>query len=119
MKVAIAGAGAVGRSIARALVDHHEVTLLERNPEGAAPRGKWADREFLSQVSEMNDKLTDTQFADYHGHGWNFRAVFKRDRKGNLLDADTLDRYVDILLGTLDEKKETNQYLKEILQGAK
>ncbi|MDT5266405.1 MAG: trk/ktr system potassium uptake protein, partial [Mycobacterium sp.] len=32
MKVAIAGAGAVGRSIARELVDSHEVTLLERNP---------------------------------------------------------------------------------------
>src|SRR5207245_3748177 len=28
-----------------------------------------------------------TQFADYHGHGWNFKAVFKRDRKGNFLDA--------------------------------
>lgn len=33
MKVAIAGAGAVGRSIARELVETHEVTLLERNPE--------------------------------------------------------------------------------------
>jgi trk/ktr system potassium uptake protein len=33
VKVAIAGAGAVGRSIARELVDSHEVTLLERNPE--------------------------------------------------------------------------------------
>jgi trk system potassium uptake protein len=32
VKVAIAGAGAVGRSIARELVDSHEVTLLERNP---------------------------------------------------------------------------------------
>ena len=31
--------------------------------------------------------MEDTQFADYHGHGWNFRGVFKRDRKGNLLDA--------------------------------
>ena len=31
---------------------------------------------------------SDTQFADYHGHGWNFRAVFKRDREGNLLDAE-------------------------------
>ncbi|MBA3048187.1 hypothetical protein, partial [Brevundimonas sp.] len=30
----------------------------------------------------------DTQFADYHGHGWNFRGVFKRDREGNLLDAE-------------------------------
>ena len=33
MKVAIAGAGAVGRSIARELVDAHEVTLLERDPD--------------------------------------------------------------------------------------
>jgi hypothetical protein len=62
--------------------------VLDRNPEGAAPRGLWADLDFLSQVSEMNPKLSDTQFADYHGHGWNFRGVFKRDRKGNLLDAD-------------------------------
>jgi len=32
MKVAIAGAGAVGRSIARELVEFHEVTLIDRNP---------------------------------------------------------------------------------------
>ena len=60
---------------------------LERNPEAAAIRGKWGDSEFLAQVSELNPKLKNTQFADYHGHGWNFRAVFKKDRKGNLLDA--------------------------------
>ena len=30
--------------------------------------------------------MKHTQFADYHGHGWVFRAVFKKDRKGNLLD---------------------------------
>jgi hypothetical protein len=62
--------------------------VLDRNPEGAAPRGKWADLEFLKGVSEMNPTLKDTQFADYHGHGWNFRAVHKRDRDGNLLDAE-------------------------------
>ena len=62
--------------------------VLDRNPEGAAVRGKWADVEFLEKVSELNPQLNDTQFADYHGHGWNFRAIFKRDRKGNLLDAD-------------------------------
>jgi hypothetical protein len=62
--------------------------VLDRNPEGASPRGKWADVEFLKSVSELNPQLEDTQFADYHGHGWNFRAVFKRDRKGNLLDAE-------------------------------
>jgi hypothetical protein len=62
--------------------------ILDRNPEGAAVRGKWADVEFLKRVSELNPRLKDTQFADYHGHGWNFRAVFKRDREGNLLDAE-------------------------------
>ncbi|AJR26228.1 LVIVD [Sphingobium sp. YBL2] len=61
---------------------------LERNPEGASPRGKWADLEFLRNVYDLNDRAKDTQFADYHGHGWNFRGVFKRDREGNLLDAD-------------------------------
>jgi hypothetical protein len=63
-------------------------SVLDRNPEGAAPRGKWADVNFLRQVSDLNATLKDGKFADYHGHGWNFRAVFKRDRKGNLLDKD-------------------------------
>ena len=63
----------------------HEI--LERNPEEAAIRGKWSDIDFVKQVSEMNPDLNNTQFADYHGHGWNFRGVFKKDRKGNLLDA--------------------------------
>jgi hypothetical protein len=62
--------------------------VLERNPEGASPRGKWADLDFLRNVYDLNANLKDTQFADYHGHGWNFRAIFKRDREGNLLDAD-------------------------------
>jgi hypothetical protein len=62
--------------------------VLERNPEGAAPRGKWGDIDFLAQVWDMNPQLSDTQFADYHGHGWNFRGVYKRDRDGNLLDAE-------------------------------
>ena len=38
MKVAVAGAGAVGRSIARELLESsHEVTLLERNPDHVEP----------------------------------------------------------------------------------
>ncbi len=60
----------------------------ERNPEAAAARGKWGDLDFLRNVYDLNPTLKDTQFADYHGHGWNFRAVFKRDREGNLLDAE-------------------------------
>ncbi|MDQ6916857.1 MAG: hypothetical protein M3023_03455 [Pseudomonadota bacterium] len=61
--------------------------ILDRNPEEASIRGKWGDPEFLKEVSSLNPKLKDTQFADYHGHGWNFRAVYKRDRHGTLLDA--------------------------------
>jgi hypothetical protein len=60
---------------------------LDANPEGAATRGLWSDPDFLEKVSSLNARARDTQFADYHGHGWNFMAVFKRDRKGNLLDA--------------------------------
>src|SRR5260370_10224282 len=54
---------------------------LERNPEGAVVRGNWGDPEFSAEVSQLNPKLKDTQFADYHGHVWNFRALFKRDPK--------------------------------------
>ena len=60
--------------------------ILDRNPEEASIRGRWSDPDFLRNVSSLNPGLKDTQFADYHGHGWNFRAVFKRDRKGTLLD---------------------------------
>ncbi|MDB5678849.1 MAG: hypothetical protein JWM94_1851 [Sphingomonas bacterium] len=63
-------------------------TVNERNPEGAAPRGNWGNVDFLRRVvDDVNPVATDTQFADYHGHGWNFRAVYSRDREGNLLDA--------------------------------
>ncbi len=59
------------------------------NPEGAAARGKWKDLEFLEKIGtpEFNRELKHTQFADFHGHGWVFRAVYKRDRQGDLLDA--------------------------------
>jgi hypothetical protein len=63
--------------------------VLDRNPEGAAPRGLWGDVDFLRNVNDdVNPQARFTQFADYHGHGWNFRAVYKRDRAGNLLDAE-------------------------------
>ncbi|NQZ46879.1 MAG: hypothetical protein HRT63_05050 [Erythrobacter sp.] len=62
--------------------------IIDRNPEAAAPRGMWGDLDFLRNVYELNPHLETTQFADYHGHGWNFRGIFKRDREGNLLDAE-------------------------------
>jgi hypothetical protein len=61
-----------------------------RNPEAAAARGLWGDGKFLDKVgsTEFNSQLKTTQFADFHGHGWVFRAVFNHDRKGNWLDKD-------------------------------
>jgi hypothetical protein len=61
-----------------------------RNPERAAIRGSWFDVGFLEKTGtpEFNRELKNTQFADFHSHGWIFQAVFKHDRKGNLLDAE-------------------------------
>jgi len=66
--------------------DEEMVRSVRNNPEAAAARGLWGDLDFLEKVAELNPKLKNTQFADYHGHGWIFRAVFKKDRRGNLLD---------------------------------
>ena len=67
-----------------------EQQKLNRNPEGASLRGLWSDFNFLKDTGspEFNALLRNVQFADAHGHGWLFRKVFKRDRKGNLLDAE-------------------------------
>jgi hypothetical protein len=67
-----------------------EYRVSQSNPEGAAARGLWSDPEFLKNVGspQFNSQLKHTQFADFHGHGWVFRAVFKQDRHGNLLDSD-------------------------------
>ena len=68
--------------------DDELVRATTVNPEAAAARGLWGDREFVAHSAELNPQLQHTQFADYHGHGWVFRAVFKHDRKGTLLDLD-------------------------------
>jgi hypothetical protein len=64
--------------------------IQTRNPERAAIRGLWSDVDFLEKTGtpEFNKSLKNTQFADFHSHGWIFRAVFKHDRQGNLLDAE-------------------------------
>jgi hypothetical protein len=79
-----------------------EFQTFLHNPEGSAVRGLWsnlypndtsqagdvAGPDFLENLyKNVNPKLGKTQFADFHGHGWVFRAVYKQDRHGNLLDA--------------------------------
>lgn len=64
-----------------------QIDKIQRsNPEGAALRGLWSDPEFLANATDLNPKLRRTQFADFHGRGWIYRAIYKQDRKGNLLD---------------------------------
>ncbi|ATD70709.1 MULTISPECIES: potassium channel family protein [Gordonia] len=65
MKVAIAGAGAVGRSIARELlVNSHDVTLFERKADhvdpDAVPGAKW----ILADACELT-KLEDAQLQTF------------------------------------------------------
>lgn len=59
-----------------------------RNPERSAQRGLWTDIGFLENVGspEFEKSLKHTQFADFHSHGWIFRAVYKKNRHGDLLD---------------------------------
>ena len=71
MRIVIAGAGSVGRSIARELISHdHEVTLVDRSPEAmriaSVPDADWlladaCDVEALAQAgagecSTRNDR---------------------------------------------------------------
>jgi hypothetical protein len=100
----------------RDVTSEDEFADFTHNPEGASVRGLWGDlgqfavtpeqkakfqneqdqlgkpaaQDFLETLYDMNDNvdLKHTRFADFHGHGWVFRAVYKKDRHGNLLDAD-------------------------------
>ena len=74
--------------VQKVVTDQELVLATRANPEAAAARGLWGDLDFLQRVAELNPQLKHTQFADYHGHGWVFRAIFKKDREGNLLDLD-------------------------------
>lgn len=56
------------------------------DPEETATRGLWGEPEFLTNLIDLNVKTRHTQFADFHSHGWVFSAVFRHDRKGNMLD---------------------------------
>jgi hypothetical protein len=56
------------------------------NPNESSVRSRLSEPEFLENLTDLNKRAKHTQFADFHGHGWAFRAVFRRDRKGHYLD---------------------------------
>ena len=57
-----------------------------RNPNASAARNNLADPEFVANLTDLNGQTKHNQFADFHSHGWAFRAVFKKDRQGHYLD---------------------------------
>jgi hypothetical protein len=56
------------------------------NPNDVDARNRLTDPGFLDDMVEINKEAKHFQFADFHGHGWAYRAVFRQDRKGHLLD---------------------------------
>jgi hypothetical protein len=71
-----------------------EAVDLMANPEAANVKGLWSEPKFLQASGDpgpkdsFNSKLKHVQLADFHGHGWLFRYVWKMDTAGNLLDRD-------------------------------
>ena len=64
MRVAIAGAGGVGRSIAHELLDHdHEVMLIERDPDkvdpSRVPQAEWLNADAAELASLEEARLQD------------------------------------------------------------
>jgi hypothetical protein len=62
------------------------VRTLMRNPNEPDARSLLADPEFVADTAKLNAETTKAQFGDFHSHGWMFRAVYKKDRTGNLRD---------------------------------
>lgn len=55
------------------------------NPNDIDAKMLSADYDFLADIIDLNPQLKHT-LADFHGHGWSYRAVFKKDREGVLLN---------------------------------
>lgn len=68
-------------------VDERKIVESQiQDPNEIAARGLWSDKEFQDNLHLLNDKLDQTQVADFNSHGWVFKSVYKRNRKGELLD---------------------------------
>jgi hypothetical protein len=77
------GNGAIGNYVGAVWWDGETdaAEVLPKKP------GAYPSADELDALQDKNAALKDVQFADWHGHSWNFRNVYKMDRHGNLLDA--------------------------------
>lgn len=57
-----------------------------QDPNEIVARSNLTNPEFLDNLVSLNPEARKTHFSDFHGHGWAFKAVFKKDRFGNHLD---------------------------------
>ncbi|WP_125078816.1 potassium channel family protein [Mycobacterium sp. P7213] len=80
MKVAVAGAGAVGRSIARELLDSdHQVTLIERNPDHV-------DREDIADAAwHLGDACELSLLESVHLESFDVVIAATGDDKANVV----------------------------------
>ena len=62
------------------------IASMLRNPNESAARGNLSGAHFTANLTDLNPHLTKTHFGDFHSHGWAYRAVFKKDKKGNWID---------------------------------
>jgi hypothetical protein len=62
------------------------IRSMLRNPNESAARNYLSDPAFVADLTQLNPMMPNQQFGDFHSHGWAFRAVFKKDRRGNLID---------------------------------
>lgn len=83
------GDGALGTFLGRIWWDR-ETEAKKIKELGAEPeygrRDPATGRYAMESLSEHNPEFAQAQFASFHAHGWNFMNVYKRDRRGRLLD---------------------------------
>jgi hypothetical protein len=80
------GNGALGNYVGAMWWDQE--TDADKILEPGARRDEQNSNEKIRSLYLANNTYKDVQIEDWHGHSWNFRRVYKMDRKGNLLDAD-------------------------------
>jgi hypothetical protein len=67
------------------------IRSMLRNPNESAARSNLSDPDFTANLVDLNPHMRRQQFGDFHSHGWAFRAVFKKDRTGHMIDHEGAD----------------------------